>query len=460
MLTYVYFGLLGLACLISLGNWRAGIYAAILLDFVRDPVRKLDPDEPVLVTVSLLGLWGVITLSAWNQEHWRVREFLRDNPRVFAAFQWLVIAILPGIVMSMLLYSQGYLLVALGTVSYLAPSAGVVIGLLYAQHPQEITRLLRFYCLVNGIALTGVIAEYVGMNWSALGGMRGMQWIRYSGGDTVNLVAGFYRSPDIMGLHAAQLVMFSMVLTAQSRRGWSPGWLLLAAFGSLCLLLSGRRKMLGMPLVFIAVFAALCHWRGMRRFHYIAVPIAALGVAAGGIYLVATEEFVADEYTNFAGTLVTEGATRSQEIWGGSIASTLNQSGVMGAGIGSATQGAYHVRGSAPRERGQGGWQEDGVSRLFLELGVPGVIFVLASGLTLLGALRDAIFQIDRNSPLAYLQLMLLAVVAGNLASFAISHQHYSGDPPSALIVLMVLGMALAVPRMVEEREERGAGSV
>jgi hypothetical protein len=353
LLTNVYFILLGVACLIALADWRRAVYAAILLDFLRDPVRKLDPNEPVLVTVSVLAVWGVITVSAWNQSQPVIREFLADNPRLFTAFRLLVFAILPGIAVSLAFYAEGYKLVALGTVSYLAPSAGVLLGVLFAAQPAEITRLLRFYCVVNGIALLGVIAEYYNFGIPALGGMRGMNWIRYSGDQTVNLIAGFYRSPDIMGLHAAQVVMFSLVLTGQARQGVSIGWLALAFFAGVCLLLSGRRKTLGMPLVFVAAFGVLCYLRGMHRFQFVVVPIVGLGIAAGGVYLVASDDYVADEYTDYAGTLITEGTQRSKDIVVGSLFSTLDQTGIMGGGIGSATQGAScSSSSSAMKERG------------------------------------------------------------------------------------------------------------
>lgn len=456
MITFVYFAALGLACLLALSNWRQAVYAAILLDFLRDPVRKLDPNEPVLITVSILGLWGMITLSAWNQSQGSIREFLAENPKLFNSFRLLVFATLPGVAISMAFYAEGYKLVALGMVSYLAPSAGVLLGILFAAQPNDITKLLRFYCLVNGLALIGVLLQYYDYDTPALGGLRGVHWIRFSGTEIVDLIAGFYRSPDIMGLHAAQMVMFSMVLTIHSRQGFSPGWILLALFGGLCLLLSGRRKMLGMPLVFMATFALFCYLRGMRRFQFILVPIIGVAIALGGTYLIATDEFVGDEYTNYASTLFTEGAERSQEIVIGSVVGTLTQTGILGGGIGSATQGAYHIRGGQVTGELRVGWQEDGVSRLFRELGLVGVFFVVLSGLSLIGAIVDSVRRLEPEDPLSYLQSALLAVVVANLASFIISHQQYSGDPPSALIVLFVLGMALSLPTIrywIDEHE-------
>lgn len=440
MITYGYFALLGLSCLLALSNWRQAVYAAIALDFLRDPVRKLDPAETVVITVSVLGLWGVIVISAWGKSQREIKEFFRFNPGLLQAFRLLQLAILPGCAVSLILYSSGYKLVALGVVSYLAPFAGMLLGVVFAKDPVQMDRVLRFYCVVNGIALTSVIAEYTKVDLPALGGLRDMEWIRYSGSEIVNLIGGFYRSPDIMGLHAAQVVMFSMILATRRNRGLSVGWLALALFASLCLLLSGRRKMLGMPLVFMAATAFFCYLRGVRYAQFAAVPVIALSAAAAGVYLVGTDDFVADEYKNFASTLFTEGVTRSQQIVVGSLAGTLSQTGVVGTGIGSATQGAYHLS-----TGGKSGWQEDGVSRLFRELGVIGVIFVMLAMISAIRAITFAVNRTPRSSPRSLFQLMLIAVAVANGASFMISHQQYSGDPPSAIIVLIILGMGLSV---------------
>jgi hypothetical protein len=446
MLTYAYFAVLAAACLVALADWRKGVYAAILLDFVRDPVRKLDPSESVLITISVLGLWGVIFVAAWTRSQSELQSYFRRNPYLLKAFRLLVLATIPGCLIAMVSYAGGYRMVALGLVSYLAPTAGVAIGIAYSRRPDEVAKLLSWYCIVNGLALLGVLAEYSGFALPALGGLKDMVWIRYSGTDVVKLIGGFYRSPDIMGLHAAQVAMFSMILTIRKPDRLTPGWALLTAFAGLCLILSGRRKMLGMPLVFVAAFSFLCYLRGMRASRFALVPVACVSLAAVGVYMGATDTYVADEYTSYVGSLFTDGASRSHEILVGSTLSTFDQSGVLGRGIGSATQGNYHIVGNSGDRKL--GWQEDGFSRILGELGVFGLFCLLAAVLALLKGVLLAVRAVDRRSPLAAFQLMLFAVVFANLCSFLISHQQYSGDPPSAIIVLFVLGVALSVPSM------------
>ncbi|WP_146519108.1 hypothetical protein [Stieleria varia] len=430
---------------------------AILLDFLRDPVRKMDPSESVLITISVLGLWAVITVSAWMRSRNQIQIAFREHPRVFSAIRYLAIAMIPGSILSLALYQGGYKMVGLGVISYLAPFAGILLGYLISRRPKDISGFMMFYCIVNGIALTGVIAEYSGANWPALGGLRGMEWIRYSGQETVKLIGGLYRSPDIMGLHAAQVVMFSLTLAIQKSRRQSPIWIVLALFGCLCLLLSGRRKMLGMPLVFLAVLALLTYIRKITRVQAIVVPIVAAAALIGGVFLVATDEYVGTEYMNFAGTLFTSGVERYQEVVVGSVQGTIIQSGVLGEGIGTATQGSYHLM-QHDRRQGRnrfssGGWQEDGVSRIFRELGLFGVIFVVLSAWSLIRAIMSAVQRVPASWHGAVAQLCMISIVVANLASFTVSHQQFSGDPPSALLVLIVLGIAFGVTSIAKARK-------
>lgn len=396
----------------------------------------------MLITVSILGLWGLVFMTAWNQSQPAIRVFKRTNPRLVKAFRLLVIATLPGCLLSIVLYSQGYKLAAIGMISYVAPTAGILIGFLFPRKSEEITNVLRFYCIVNGFALVGVFAEYLQWNLPALGGLSGMHWIRYSGSDIVNLIGGFYRSPDIMGLHAAQVAMFSLILTVHRPAKLTAPWLIVTGFSCLCLVLSGRRKMLGMPLVFCGVFTILAYYRRLRNFNLLAAPILSLIVVAVGINLVSNDNFVGDEYANYASTLFTDSPRRSHEIVYDSTLSTLQQSGVLGSGMGSATQGTHHL------VSGAGSWQEDGVSRVFKELGLWGVGAMLFVAWNVFWGFADSVRSVGKTHPLAVLQLLLISCPIANLCSFMISHQQFSGDPPSAIIVLFVLGMSLAVARL------------
>jgi hypothetical protein len=235
-------------------------------------------------------------------------------------------------------------------------------------------------------------------------------------------------------------------------RGGQGGVALWALF---CVLLSGRRKMIGIPLVFGAAYLLLGKLRGVRRIYQI-VNVTIIGaLLAGTVALVVWSPDEAAEHTDYAMSLFTEGATRANEIIVGSSITTLQQNGLLGAGIGTATQGRYYVGGGSMR--GLRDWQEDGVSRILLEFGVPGFLLLGLAALLMCLTLKRAMQLLPQHSNEQLLQLGLLSVVIGDVASYAISHQQFSGDPVNGLIVTMLAGIVLGLPRAFAVRQQRVA---
>lgn len=432
-------------CLVAIGNWRAGIYAGLILDCLRDPVRKLVDDQTVLITISGAAVWGAVLVRMLIDHHADIGTFLQRYRPVRPMIVFLLMAVIPGAILSTVLYAGGWKLAAIGSASYLAPMVGIAAGYFLATSEKEVYRVLRFYALINSIMLIGVPLEYLDYNIPGLGGIQ-MDWVRYRDGYTVDLIAGFYRSPDIMGLHAAHVVMFSALLFMRSKSPIKGGWIGLVLWASICMLLSGRRKMVGIPFVFLATYIFIAWLRGLRQINKLLAMIATVSLAAAGIFIGVWNDDMSSEYTEYAGTIVTEGAERVNDLVISGSIRTLQQVGVLGAGIGTATQGRYYVgAGAGGKLRG---WQEDGVSRLVMEFGVPGLIFVFISGVSLMRALWQSLKLVPPQHPVQALQVGCLGVVFGDLASAIISHQQFSGDPVSGLIVTMLAGASLGAPRI------------
>lgn len=432
-------------CLVAVANWRAGIYAGLLLDCLRDPVRKMASDQSVMITIGGAAVWAAVLARMLIDHHTEIGTLLRRYPPLRPMVAFLLLAIVPGAILSCLLYHGGWKLATIGSVSYVAPLVGIAAGYFLATSESAVYNLLRVYSILNGIMLIGVPLEYLDYDIPGLGGIQ-MTWVRYRDGYTVDLIAGFYRSPDIMGLHAAHVVMFSALLFLRSRTVTKFGWAGIVLWAAICMLLSGRRKMVGIPFVFLAAYIGLAWLRGLRQINKMVALLATCSLAGVGVFVGVWDDGMSSEYTEYAGTIVTEGAARvNQMVIQGSIG-TLQQVGILGAGIGTATQGRYYVStGAMSHARG---WQEDGVSRLMLEFGVPGLIFVMISGICLLRGLWRALLLVPPWSSVQALQVGALAVVVGDMASAIISHQQFSGDPVSALIVMMLSGVALGAPRI------------
>ncbi|HWA24399.1 MAG TPA: hypothetical protein VG734_01905, partial [Lacunisphaera sp.] len=72
-----YYAFIVIACLIAVHNWRWGIHAGIVIDFLRDPVRKLCDNEPVAITVAGVAVWGVAILMALLSEQAEMLRIFR-----------------------------------------------------------------------------------------------------------------------------------------------------------------------------------------------------------------------------------------------------------------------------------------------------------------------------------------------------------------------------------------------
>ncbi len=435
---------LGGVCILALVDWKRAIYLGLLVDVLRDPIRKLTEEQPIRITVAGAVVWLLILVSATFSQRAELRTFLRNYPKLKSALTFLVLAIGPPFILSCLLYQRGWLMASIGAASYLIPSIGVFTGFAFLRKPGDAFNLMKWYVLLNSIMLLSVPMEYLDWDVPALGGIQ-FEWIRYREGYIVDLMSGWYRSPDVMGLHAAHVIMFSLILTIRSSSVTRIAWLAPVLWAGFCVLLSGRRKMVGVPLVFVAVFLALgMYFRVARvsRFAGFALFAALMGGAGVAFFWAPEESF---EYTDFASSIFTEGVERSNEVIVGSTISTLQQVGVLGKGLGTATQGRHYA--GIDQTKFQG-WQEDGVSRLFMEFGVPGVLLLIAAIVWSLQGVLQALSRVSPKSNDVLLQLGLTAVVAGDAASFAISHQQFSGDPINALVVTLLFGMILRVPLM------------
>jgi hypothetical protein len=429
-------------CLLAVSDWRKALYAGVLVDVLRDPVRKLVPLEPVLITLSGAAVWAVIVLVAVLSNSSSAAVMTKTYPKLRTAFHLLILAILPAAALSLISYSGGWKLAAIGLVSYMGPAIGVLAGFCFLRKERDLTSLMKFYIFVNSVMLVSVVFEYLNLEIPALGGIS-YDWIRYHENRTVSLMCGWYRSPDIMGLHAAHVIMFALLLAAVSKSESQFGWLLPAMWAGLSLLLSGRRKMIGIPLVFLAAFLLIGWYLGLRRMHRL-LAFSVTGLLLGGFFAIlfwSTDQ--SDDYTDYASTLFTQGLERGSDVIFGSTLGTLQESGILGAGLGSGTQGRYHF---AEASEGPRTWQEDGVSRLFLEFGVPGVLLLCAALIMLARSVVKAIRMTVPESSGQMLHLGLAGIVAGDAASFAISHQQFSGDPVNAIWVTLMVGMLFKMP--------------
>ena len=435
MILIVFVGFLVLSMTVALTDWRRGWLMAILCGVLQDPARKLTPGSPVALTLSVMVVYAIILFSASGTLQQYAREFGRRFANVYTGVLITMLFLVLAAIRGLFTFGvTGWKAPALSFFVYCAPIPAVLLGYAYLQREENLYTLFRFYAVVTAIALIGTPLEYLDVNWRALGTVALNEYnIRHLPGLQIRMLSGFYRAPDIMGWHAAMLTIVGLVMILRAKvvaKAWP--WMLVTGWGFINCLISGRRKAVYMVAIFVLAFL----WRFFRRLTTTQIVTFALvfGMIAGIVHKVAQDENV-NVYAR--GT-----ATSRQEIAGrleGGLIETINQYGILGAGLGTATQGIYHVT----KDTAVLGWQEGGLGKLAIELGVPGLI---AAMLLVFAAVR-LMFAISRHPDVEgssqLTRCALFAIVVTNVIEFLVSAQAFS-DAVLTLMTAFFVGCTFA----------------
>jgi hypothetical protein len=426
----------------TLVDWRRGWLLAILCGVLQDPARKLTPGTPVIMSISIVVIYVAIIFAAQSTLQRYGREFSKRFSGLFGTLIFFFIFLFLAAVNGLFTFGlDQWKAPAMSFFLYLAPLPAVIIGYAYLQREDQLYGLFRFYAVVTSIAMIGTPLEYLRVPFRALGTVALSENMRFITGFNIRMLSGFYRGPDIMGWHAALLTMIGMIMTIRRRLFRSTWiWMLVTGWGFLNCLISGRRKAIYM----IAVFAAAFLWRYFRRLS--STQLLSFGLVAVVMVFVVTRISQDEE-----SSVYTRGAyTTQEEVWSrleGGLRGTVDQAGVMGAGLGTATQGVYHVL----RENSSTtlGWQEGGLGKLAIELGVPGLVSVALLGLVMILTMLKISAHPDVPGSSQLARAALFGIVAANIVEFLVSAQAYS-DPVLTLLTAFFVGCLFATAALDE----------
>jgi hypothetical protein len=451
VLLYAYIGLILAFSVLALLDWRRGIFCFVAIGVLQDVVRKAVPGAPAFLVLSTVPVWCSVVAGMVRSEQRPVRLFVHYYRPLGRAIGWFLASLVPAAIISSTYGVGSWKLALIGLFSYASFSVGIILGFGFAQRYDDIRRLLSFYCIVTTLMLGGTAVEYLGWGgqWSIVGTtVLDMEWIRYSGSNVISLVSGFYRSPDVMGWHAVTACMLAVMLARASRGRSRYFWILVCLFGGTAALLSGRRKMVFMLPIFVVVagWALAGSSRGLvRRLRGALAGLAVLLIVGLSLYNFVDLEGMGDYYTRTGGELVDRIKQHGYE----SLVVTWRQSGALGAGLGTATQGAHHLQVERPRT-----WQEGGLGRILVELGLPGLICFTVMVLYLLRAVYLVTKRIPTQPrPEGVICAGLSGLFMANAGSFVISHQVF-GDPFVMCLFTFLVGMLLSMIRVPPVRAD------
>jgi hypothetical protein len=446
VITIVFLAFLILAMSVALVDWRRGWLLAVLCAVLQDPARKLTPGTPVAMTLSIILIYIIVLFGAQATLQSHLRDFARRFSSVKMAVALLFIFLFLAAVNGLATFGlENWRAPALALFIYCAPIPAVILGFTYLQREEQMYSFFRFYAAITSVAMVGTVLEYLSVPWRALGtvALTDSYNMRFITGLQVRMLSGFYRGPDIMGWHAATLTMIGIAMTLRAgplRRSWP--WVIVLSWGFLNCLISGRRKAVYM----VAVFAAAFLLRYLRRLTTTQVTTFIIaGLALLAVVHKVGQDAEASVYTRGTETSTTEIMGRLE----GGMVETVAQFGIMGAGLGTATQGVYHVVSSRVAEKQ--GWQEGGLGKLTMELGVPGLLAVMVFGFSMLSVMMRISGHPDVPGSSQFIRATLFGIVIANVVEFFVSAQAYS-DAGLTLITAFFVGCLLATA-LLDERQ-------
>lgn len=444
MILYPLFGLIAAGCVLSINHWRYGLYVMVLVVAIQDPIRKSLPGAPGYLALATAPVILAVLISMVIQRPGWWRSMARTFPAIEQATHWFIIACIPACFISASYGPGSWILTLLGIASYATVLMLIVVGYHFPRSLVDLRRFLGFYCVVTSVMLSGGLLEYLGyFPDSLLLGTKAleMDWIRYGEGYIVNLIAGFYRSPDIMGWHAAAVTLLTLLLAMTTRgyRRWF--WLILCGAALAALFLCGRRKMVYMIPAFLVAVAGLQLLAGRydRMLSLLGLAVVPLAI------LFISHNWVGDEttQTRYYTETAEETGMRVQEHGYTAVLESYRDGGFFGSGMGVATPGSHHIKVARPRV-----WQESGPSRVMVELGVPGLLALLfLLGSILFAAWQGTSRQLQADSEVSAYAVGLFAFFLANAAGLVVSGQILS-DPFVSAFLGLALGMTLSLGRV------------
>jgi hypothetical protein len=416
----------------------------ILLAAIQDPLRKLVPETPGWLALVTVPVFAAALLCCFLRVPKWWSAFRLGYPSIARSMLVLALLCVPAAIIVLTYGPGGWQLALIGGFSYAVIFLAIIAGFHYPRHLADMRKLLGWYCIVHGIALSGALLEYLHWfpEWDAIGSRAlGFLWVRRHAGYAVDMIAGFYRSADVMGWHAAAVAMISLILaaTARGRRRW--GWGLVGTLALVALLLCGRRKMVYMVPVFLFALAWI-YWQAGRSGKFLPI-LGLLLLPLGAAWLVGDKLREESSNIRYYSESSSEALERLEVHGFSSLVATYRQTGFFGAGLGVATPGSGHIDVERPHA-----WQESGTSRVLVELGVPGAtgMFMVMAAIVL-GLWRVTLRQLNARTPAAPYAVGLLAFFLANVGSLVVSGQILA-DPFIAAFLGFLVGMNLSVARI------------
>mgnify|MGYP006291251047 CR=1 FL=1 len=431
------------SCVAAVLRWRVGPFLMVVVGFLQDPIRKITPGTPAYLLLPAACVWACTILGAIRAHDLSFQRFRIAYPRLSSTMMIFGFVLTPSVITSATYGPSSWQITVVGLFVYGSLLIGMVVGTFSPLRTSDIKRFMAWYATLAVPVLGGGFLEKLGIEHPVIGtSMMGHSWVTYRmGSEGVRMLAGFLRSPDANGWHAATATMFALTLVFAFRRPIIRlCFAAIAVWAFADVLLCARRKMLAMIPVFAVVFVLL-HVRHLKA-RYAAPLIALMLVVASMGASVYGRLNPGEESEAFLLSTAHDARERILKHGWRTVVGTYRQAGFFGYGIGMATQGVHNIEAERPRI-----WQEAGLSKLMAEVGIVGTLGFLLLTLVVASALWRDLQRVRDHQMLFSVYAGLSAFMAANVSAGIVSAQVF-GDPFIAALLSFSLGMALSAARV------------
>jgi hypothetical protein len=440
--------------IVSEYDWKGAILFTIFMGFLQDPLRKASAiDSSYFAGISLFffALTFVVLKSKFSS--WDLELICWPNP--------ILISLLP--IFLYLLVLQGLnsfarfgdvRLTTIGFLFYTIPLISLWIGYRIAIDLKFLRLLLLFYiflCFVTAISifisLSGVesyLLKEVGTGIEITGTGQGF--------------SGLWRTSEIAGWHLAAGASFSFILGMAEAKGIKQAvYFLISALLSFLTIATGRRKSLGLVIIFVSLYLIYYSLSTKKSNLFKAIGtltcVVILSISSYGLVFNPNIQETLEPFFSRSTTLTVEESQNRLNVQGiGSIIRGFEIAGPLGYGIGVGSNTGTTDIGTQRKSIQSAGYvSEGGGGRLILELGSAGILFVVFFVAQVL-ILYVRIFILSRQMLTVGIDILsgLSLFTFANVITFFSASQLYS-DPFVLIILGISSGAILAVPKILHD---------
>lgn len=435
-------------------GWRGALFYTIGIGFCQDPIRKLAEGSTYYGGIAFACF--IITFLALKNASrlWNIPYLFWTNKNLITLLPLFLYFIGFQAIRSFIRLGDIRLSIV-GLLFYTLPLLSLWVGFHLGKNQDLLRNFLKVYVICCSICAISVLLDAQGIqNPLFLEVGQGLEITGFGeGGASAQGSSGLWRTSEIAGWHLAAGTCFSFILGMTTQKSLQQNaWFLLSLGLGFLTHTTGRRKMLGIIIIFISLFL-IYYTLGSQKSNLFRIGssmvlVFILAISSFGLIF---NEASIDNLERFEERSASLTLESSQERFSSGISRTqkaIQIAGPFGFGVGVGTNtGNTGISKDSLGQRSLGYVSEGGGGRIVVELGYLGALlflyFVLQLGILYYRNFRLGIVFLPPDT--INLMTGLLIFVIANALSFFQASQVYS-DPYILIILGLCFGTYLSIP--------------